>query len=77
LNKGLEILDGLEKVEPWNEEIHLHKAGIYSQQRNHRRAVEHYKRALQLAEEGLDEIYLDLAFEHTRTWKNTKRPSPA
>lgn len=64
LNKGLEILDGLEKVEPFNEEIHLHKASIYSQQRNYRRAVEHYKRALQLAEEGLDEIYLDLAFEY-------------
>ncbi|MBL7984143.1 MAG: hypothetical protein JNM91_04055, partial [Flavobacteriales bacterium] len=37
LNKGLEILDGLEKVEPFNEEIHLHKASIYSQQRNYRR----------------------------------------
>lgn len=64
LSKGLEILDALEKVEPFNEEIHLHKASIYSQQRNYRRAVEHYKRALQLAEEGLDEIYLDLAFEY-------------
>lgn len=64
LAKGLEILDALEKVEPFNEEIHLHKASIYSQQHNHRRAVEHYKRALLLAEEGLDDIYLDLAFEH-------------
>ncbi len=64
LSKGLEILDALEKVEPFNEEIHLHKASIFSQQRNYRRAVEHYKRALQLAEEGLDDIYLDLAFEH-------------
>lgn len=64
LNKGLEILDALEKVEPFNEEIHLHKASIFSQQRNYRRAVEHYRRALQLAEDGLDEIYLDLAFEH-------------
>jgi tetratricopeptide (TPR) repeat protein len=64
LNKGLEILDALEKVEPFNEEIQLHKAGIFSQQRNYRRAIEHYRRALQLAEEGLDDIYLDLAFEH-------------
>ncbi len=64
LNKGLEILDALEKLEPFNEEIQLHKAGIFSQQRNYRRAIEHYRRALQLAEEGLDDIYLDLAFEH-------------
>lgn len=64
LNKGLEILDALERMEPSNGEIHLHKASIYSQQRNYRRAVEHYRRALQLAEEGQDEIYLDLAFEH-------------
>lgn len=64
LSKAMELLDIVEKLEPWNEEVHLHKAGIYSQQRNHRRSVEHYKKALDLAEEGLDEIHLDLAFEH-------------
>lgn len=64
LNRALEILDGLERVEPSNEEIHLHKASIFSQQRNYRRAIEHYRRALQLSDEGHDEIYLDLAFEH-------------
>jgi len=64
LNKALEVLDAIEQVEPFNEEIHLHKASIYSQLRNYRRAVDHYKRALELADEGLDEIYLDLAFEH-------------
>lgn len=64
LRRALDLLDAVEKVEPYNEEVQLHKAGIYSQQRNHRRSVEHYKRALELAEEGLDEIYLDLAFEY-------------
>ena len=64
LSKAMKLLDAVEKVEPWNEEVQLHKAGIFSQQRNHRRSVEHYKRALELAEEGQDEIYLDLAFEH-------------
>lgn len=64
LNRALEILDALEKVEPYNVDIQTHKASIYSQQRNYRRAVEHYRRALALAEEGLDEIFLDLAFEH-------------
>lgn len=64
LSKAMELLDAIEKVEPYNEEVQLHKAGIFSQQRNHRRSVEHYKRALELAEEGLDEIHLDLAFEY-------------
>ncbi|MBL0127362.1 MAG: tetratricopeptide repeat protein [Flavobacteriales bacterium] len=64
LNKALEVLDAIGKLEPFNEEVHLHKAGIYSQLRNYRRAVEHYKRALDLAEEAKDEILLDLAFEY-------------
>jgi len=64
LNKALEVLDAIGKLEPFNEDVHLHKAGIYSQLRNYRRAIEHYKRALDLAEEGLDDIYLDLAFEY-------------
>lgn len=64
LNKALEVLDAIGKLEPFNEEVHLHKAGIYSQLRNYRRAVEHYKRALELAEEGKDDILLDLAFEY-------------
>ena len=64
LSKAMEVLEELEKLEPYNEEILLHKAGIFSQQRNYRRAIEHYRRALELAQDGLDEIYLDLAFEH-------------
>lgn len=64
LNRALEVLDAIGKMEPFNEDVHLHKASIYSQLRNYRRAVEHYKRALDLAEEGLDDIHLDLAFEY-------------
>jgi tetratricopeptide (TPR) repeat protein len=64
LNRALEVLDAIGKMEPFSEDVHLHKASIYSQLRNHRRAVEHYKRALDLAEEGLDDIHLDLAFEY-------------
>ena len=64
LNRALEVLDAIEKLEPFNEEVHLHKAGIHSQLRNYRRAIEHYRRAIELADEGLDEIYLDLAFEY-------------
>ncbi|MBX2980863.1 MAG: tetratricopeptide repeat protein [Flavobacteriales bacterium] len=64
LNKALDVLDAIGKLEPYNEDVHLNKAGIYSQLRNYRKAVEHYKRALELAEEGLDDIHLDLAFEY-------------
>ncbi|MBK9289688.1 MAG: tetratricopeptide repeat protein [Flavobacteriales bacterium] len=64
LNRALEVLDAIGQVEPFSEDIHLHKASIYSQLRNHRRSVEHYKRALELADEGLDDIHLDLAFEY-------------
>ena len=64
LNRALEVLDAIEKLEPFNEEVHLHKATIYSQLRNYRRAIQHYKQAIKLADEGLDDIYLDLAFEY-------------
>lgn len=64
LNKALEVLDALARIEPFSAEVHLHKAGIYSQMRNHRRAIEHFRRAYELSEEGRDEILVDLAFEH-------------
>jgi len=64
LNKALEVLDALGKLEPWSAEVHLHKGSILSQLRNYRRAIEHYRKALELAEEGHDEILLDIAFEH-------------
>lgn len=64
LRRAMELLERVEVVEPYNVDVQLNKAGIYSQQRDHRRAVAHYKRALELAGDGLDEIYLDLAFEY-------------
>jgi len=64
LTKALEILDELGRMEPFNMDVLLNKAGIHSQLRNYRRAVEHYRKALELADEGRDEIYLDLAFEY-------------
>ncbi len=64
LNKALEVLDGLEKVEPYNGDIQLHKGSIYSQLRNYRKAIDHFKRALDMTEEDHDNILLDLAFEY-------------
>ncbi len=67
LNKALDALDAIGKLEPFNEDVYLHRAGIHSQLRQHRRAIEQYTRALELAEDGLDDILLDLAFEHENT----------
>ncbi len=64
LNHALTVLDAIGRMEPLNEDVYLHKAGIYSQLRNYNKAIQHYKRALDLAEEGQDDIYLDLAFEY-------------
>ncbi|MEO8066529.1 MAG: tetratricopeptide repeat protein [Flavobacteriales bacterium] len=64
LNPALGVLDRLEKIEPFNEDIPMNKAAIFSQLRDHRRSIEYYKKALKLAEEGHDEILLDLAFEY-------------
>jgi tetratricopeptide (TPR) repeat protein len=64
LTRALSVLDTIGRMEPLNEDVYLHKAGIYSQLRNYRKAIDHYKRALELAEEGLDDILLDLAFEY-------------
>ncbi len=64
LNRALTVLNTIGRMEPLNEDVYLNKAGIYSQLRNYGKAVEHYKRALELAEEGLDDILLDLAFEY-------------
>lgn len=64
LNAALSILDQLGRSEPYNVDVLMNKAAIHSQLRDHRRAIEHYKKALELAEEGHDEILLDMSFEH-------------
>lgn len=64
LSRALEKLEALEKVDPFNVDIQLHKGSIFSQQRNPKRAIQHFERALELTDEDQDNILLDLAFEH-------------
>lgn len=64
LNKALQLLDAIEGLQPYNEEIYLTKASIYSQLRNYDLAIKNYKKALECAEEELDDIHVDLAFEY-------------
>ena len=51
--------------EPHNEEIHLSLASIYSQIKEHRYAIKHFKKALKCADPDLHgDIHIDIAIEH-------------
>lgn len=64
LKEALELLDSVEKLESDSIELYLTKAAIFSQLRDSKRAVNFYRKALEIAEkEDKDEIYLDLATE--------------
>lgn len=63
LNQALTVYDKIQGLEPFNGEVHIQKASIYSQLRNHSKAIEHFKAALKFSDAPKDEIYLDLAFE--------------
>lgn len=64
LNKALQRLKVLEQLEQ-NEDVLLTMASIYSQQREHRKAIALLQRALELGgKEFEDEIYMEIAFEY-------------
>lgn len=51
--------------EPYNEDLHITLATIYSQLRDHKKAIEHFEQVLKLGDrEMANEIYIDLALEH-------------
>ncbi len=65
LSKALSRLKILEGLESQNEEVLLTMASIYSQQREHAKAIELLKKALALGSvEYEDEIYLEIALEY-------------
>lgn len=64
LKEALELLDNIEKLEENLLELYLTKASIFRQLRDSKRAVNFFRKALELAEnDEKDEIYLDLALE--------------
>lgn len=64
LNKALQRLRILEQLEQ-NEEVLLTMASIYSQQREHRKAITLLQKALSLGgKEYEDEIYMEIALEY-------------
>ncbi len=64
LNKALEILVKVGDIEPYNGDMYILRASIYSQQRNHKEAIKNLKLALQFCEDEKDDLLLDLAFEY-------------
>lgn len=65
LKEALQLISHIEKVETPTCELVLTKASIFSQLRDSKRAIRHFREALSLSEpEDKDEIYLDLAMEY-------------
>lgn len=65
LTRALNRLKSLEKFEPKNEEVLLTMASIYSQLREHPKAIQLFKKVLELGgDEYADEIYLEIALEY-------------
>lgn len=69
LKESLLILQELEKLEPYNPEIFITKASVFSQLRDHPKAIKYFEKAIEIAEEfnyleEIEEIRFDLAMEH-------------
>jgi tetratricopeptide (TPR) repeat protein len=69
LKESLQILMALEKVDPFNAEIFITKASVFSQLRDHVKAIKYYEKAIEVSEdyeflEELEDIRFDLAMEY-------------
>ena len=63
--KAIPLLKNLLAFEPNNEEIHLTLASIYSQIKEHRFAIRHFRKALENADKEIQsDINIDIAVEH-------------
>lgn len=63
LEKANELLNELHVLEPFNEEIYIQKANIFSKQDQHEKAIDALKQALEFAEENTD-LYSLIGMEH-------------
>ena len=65
LTDALDILNHIEKTTLNLVELHLTKAAIFSQLRDHKNAIRYFKLALEFCEiEDRDDVYLDIAMEY-------------
>ncbi|MEX1000497.1 MAG: tetratricopeptide repeat protein [Crocinitomicaceae bacterium] len=70
LKESLLILQSLEKSEPFNIEVFITKASVFSQLRDHENAIKYFEKAIDLAahqdedDEEVEDIRFDLALEY-------------
>jgi len=69
LKESLLILQALEKTDPNNPEIFVTKASVFSQLRDHDKAIKYYEKAIEVSEqyeegEEIEDIRFDLALEY-------------
>ncbi len=64
--KAFSILLQVEKNEPFNPEVYITRASLYSLKEQHQKAIDNLKKAVELSEhaDDLDELYLNIAFEY-------------
>ena len=61
--RALELLAGIEDLDPSNHDVFLTKGAIYSQLRHYEKAIEEYNKAINGADEP-DFVYCNIAFEY-------------
>lgn len=68
LKESLLILQALEKTDQRNPEIFITKASVFSQLRDHEKAIKYFEKAIEISDEfepeDLDDIRFDLALEY-------------
>jgi len=70
LKESLLLLQTLEKIDPYNSEVHITIANVFSQLRDHKKAIKYYEKALSIDSQPQEhpteviEILLDLALEY-------------
>ncbi|WP_027420485.1 tetratricopeptide repeat protein [Crocinitomix catalasitica] len=69
LKESLQILMSLEKIDPFNAEIFITKASVFSQLRDHVKAIKYYEKAIEVSNDDefldeLEDIRFDLAMEY-------------
>lgn len=64
LNDALSILNKIEKIEPFNVDLLIIKANVFSQMHQHEKSIQYYNKALDHQSGNEVDIMLDLAMEY-------------
>ncbi|MBK7887125.1 MAG: tetratricopeptide repeat protein [Bacteroidetes bacterium] len=62
--KALQLLEKIEHVNPFDVEVHLIRGNIYNTLEKYNRAIASYRKALEMADDQKDDIYLSLAITY-------------